>query len=793
MLKKFAKLITNYPKLVLLLIAILTVFIGFGVTKIETRNNYDAELPKDDPIIATNNRLEEVFGEKDIIMIGIKTDDIFNIQTLKKIALISEELKQIEGVIEDQITSLATINNIKGREWGLDVGPFMETVPETIEKINQIRADVQSNSLIYGKLVSTDFSSTVITANIERGYDQAAVYNRVTTIAKKYSGPERIYTNGEPVMHQEIDLGIQRDISILLPFALILVLIGFFISFRSIRGVLLPFSVVILSIIWTMGIMGHVGLAVTVVSSALPMVMVAVASSYGIHVLHRYYEEIRHKSITEAVTETVLKMTPPVLMTGVTSAAGAATLAVFKVMSIREFGIVTAIGILTALILTLTVPPAILMLLKKPSVKPEKINKHLGDRILISFAQLSLKRPGLIAIAVLIIIGTSIVGITKVRIGSDYTDMFPDGHRIKQSFNMFNEYLGGARNLSIMITGKEPDTITDPTLLRQIDDFQRYAEGLEGVGYSNSFADIIKRINRVMNNDDRQYETIPDSQELIAQYLLLYSMSGDPGDFEDIVDYDYQRAKIRITIQTSEQDDHKRLYRELRQYAQTHFDPGVEIEFGGSVMTWLAQIRYIAKGEIENIISAIIIVFLFCLVVFRSLSGGLLSIVPLSIATMITFGLMGFIGIRLEMGTAIITAIAVGVGVDFAIHFISRFKEEFQKNHDVEKATVTTLSTAGKAIIFDMFSNVLGFSVLIFSGFTPVQNFGWLVSLTMITSGFGSLIILPPLFAFFKPKFIWGKNNDIVEQKSEFKQSNELIPVFSTVEDNLELIKQDYK
>lgn len=111
----------------------------------------------------------------------------------------------------------------------------------------------------------------------------------------------------------------------------------------------------------------------------------------------------------------------------------------------------------------------------------------------------------------------------------------------------------------------------------------------------------------------------------------------------------------------------------------------------------------------------------------------------------------------------------------------------------MEKATVTTLSTAGKAIIFDMFSNVLGFSVLIFSGFTPVQNFGWLVSLTMITSGFGSLIILPPLFAFFKPKFIWWKNNDIVEQKSEFKQSNELIPVFSTVEDNLELIKQDYK
>lgn len=366
MLKQFAKLITNYPKLVLVLIAILTVIIGTGITKIETRNNYDSELPKDDPIIATNDRLEEVFGEKDMVMIGLRTDDIFNTQTLQKIALISEELKQVEGVIEDQITSLSTLNNIKGREWGLDVGPFMESVPETIEEINQLRSDVKSNSLIYGKLVSKDFSSTVITANIERGYDQATVYNKVTAIAQKYSEPEKIYTNGEPVMQQEIDLGIQRDVSILLPFALILVLIGFFISFRSIRGVLLPFSVVVLSIIWTMGIMGHVGLKITVVSSALPMVMVAVASSYGIHVLHRYYEEIRDKSITEAVTETILAMTPPVLITGITSAAGSATLAVFKIVSIREFGIVAAMGILTALILTVTVPPALLMLLKKP-------------------------------------------------------------------------------------------------------------------------------------------------------------------------------------------------------------------------------------------------------------------------------------------------------------------------------------------------------------------------------------------------------------------------------------------
>ncbi|NOZ03907.1 MAG: RND family transporter [FCB group bacterium] len=757
MIQQYAKLIIGFPKSVLIVVMFLTIYIGLGISKLQTRNNYDSDLPKDDPIIITNDRLEEVFGEKDVILIGIKADNIFNQQTLRKIALISEELKQVEGVVEDQIISLSTLNNIKGRDWGLDVGPFMGDVPETDEEIDRIRQDVMTNNLIYGKLVSKDLSSTIITANIERGYDQATVYNQVRKITEKYNGPERLYINGEPIIQQEIDLGIQRDISVLLPFALILVLIGFFLSFRNLRGVFLPFIVVVLSIVWTMGIMGWVGLEMTVVSSALPMVMVAVASSYGIHIVHRYYEEIRHKSVAVAVRETIVAMTPPVAMTGITSAAGSATLAVFKVVSIREFGIIAAIGILSALFLTLSVPPALLMLLKKPVRKHKKIRNSFIDRVLMSLGRFTLDKPGIVLIVTLIIIGFSIVGITRIRIGSDITEMFPKKHSIRQSFDMFNDYLGGARYFNVMISGKKPNTITNPALLRQIEDFQRYAEKLEGVGYTNSFADIIKRIHRVMNSDNLEFERIPDSEALIAQYLLLYSMSGDPGDFEDIVDYDYQRAKIRIMIRTSDQDDHKRLYRDLRHYAKTHFDQGVEIEFAGSVMSWLARIQYIVRGEIQNIIMAIVIIFLFCLIVFRSLSGGLLSIVPLSIATMITFGLMGFIGIRLEMGTSIITAIAVGVGVDFAIHFVSRFKEEFPKTGDTEKATVTTLTTTGKAIIFDMFSNILGFSVLIFSGFTPVQNFGWLVSLTMITSGFGSLVILPPLFAAFKPRFIWGK------------------------------------
>ncbi|MFQ6115837.1 MAG: RND family transporter, partial [bacterium] len=365
------------------------------------------------------------------------------------------------------------------------------------------------------------------------------------------------------------------------------------------------------------------------------------------------------------------------------------------------------------------------------------------------------KNKWVLSIAGLMIL-ISMFGIKKIKVGSDFVQMFPKHHRVRETFEMFNEKLGGSRYFNIMIEGKDYDSIKDPRLLQKIVAFQKYAESFEDVGYTSSFADIIQHMNKVMHGDDPQYHRIPDSQELIAQYLLLYSMSGDPGDFDDLVDYDYQRAKIRVMVKTSEQEIHKSLYQAFQNYVDTHFDAGVKNEFGGLLMVWIAQIKYIVTGKIQNIVLAVVIVFLFCAVVFRSLVGGLFSITPLVVATLLTFGLMGFMGIRLDMGTAIITAIAVGIGVDFAIHYISRFKEEIKNSSHLKTSTASTMRSSGKAILYDMMSNILGFVVFIFSGFQPIRYFGWLISLTMLTVGFGTLVILPALFATFNPKFVRG-------------------------------------
>lgn len=750
----FSKFVTSRPWLVLALLLGTTVVLAMGFSKLETRNNQDSELPDDDPIVETNDRLDAVFGDKTIVLLAIESDDVFTPSTLAKVDSISEALRDVSGVINDEVTSLTTVNNITGREWGLEVGTFIEEVPTTEAEIQRLRQDVRENPLIYGQLVSKDETLTLVQANVREGYDQEATHADAYALAEKYTGPEKVYVAGDAIQPQEIDKGVQEDMAMLLPLVLGLILVGFYISFGTVRGVLLPFSVAALSVVWTMGAMGLIGFPITVVSSTIPILLVAVSSSYGIHVVHRYYEEALHGDREEATRKATKKIGPAVVMTGLTSALGSATLIIFRVTSIREFGMIAAIGVLFTLVLTMTLIPAVLALLKKQAPKRSHDGSGAFDRILSAMGRFAIQRRYTVIAASVVLLVVSAVGVSQIRVGNDFVEYFPEDHRLRTTFETLNDKLGGARFIDVMIDGGEEDAVKNPELLKDIRQFQEFATSHEEVGRTNSFVNVIRRIHQVMQGGGEEHYAVPDSRDLVAQYLLLYSMSGDPADFADLVDYDYQRAKVRIMLTTSDQEDHERIYNALQDYAGEHFEGPVRAEFGGDVMFWLAQIKYIVQGKILNIVLALAVVLLLCMIAFRSFSAGLLSVAPLAVSTLMTFGLMGFIGIRLETGTAIITAIAVGIGVDFALHFLARFRQEMEDEGDVQASTVLTMRSAGKAISYDVLSNVIGFCAFIFSGFLPVQYFGWLISLTMITVGLSTFLLMPALISVFRPSFL---------------------------------------
>jgi uncharacterized protein len=756
-MKRFYRIVTERPILALAVVLLATAYVGSGVRFLETVNNQDSELPKSDPIVRTNDRLKAVFGDKADLLIGIEADDIFTPGTLRKVAEISERLKAVEGIIEDEVVSLTAVNNIEGHEWGLEVGPVVEDVPETSEAIARLKAAVRANELLNGKLVSEDGTLTLIRASVEKGHNQELTHRQVFALVQAFSGPERIHVAGDAVQPEEVDLGIQSDLQLLLPVVLVMTLVGFYLCFGTWRGVWLPFSVVVLSVLWTMGLTGHVGLPLTVVSSAVPILMVAISSSYGIHVLHHYYEAIRLEE-PQPVRAGLEKVTPAIVMVGIVSALGSASLLTFPVTSIRQFGVITTMGALAAAFVSLTYAPAMLALLKPGQMRAAQ--STAADDRLAGLARFSVRHRKAVLTGAAVVFAIALVGISHIEIGTDIVKYFPPEHRLRAAAQAFNARLGGARRVDVMVEGVAPDAIKDPELLRRIQRFQEHAERLPGVGTTSSFADIVRRLHQEMNEGNPVYHVIPESRALIAQYLLLYSMSGDPADFAEIVDYDYQRTKIRIMLTTSQQSEHRHVYEALRTYAAAEFGPGVTVEFGGDVMFWLAQIHHIAVGKVYNILTGIAFVLLFCGLTFRSVTAGFFGILPLVVATTLTFGVMGFVGIRLEAATAIITSIAVGVGVDFALHYLMNFRQELRHdraNADIEEIAMRVFVTGGKPILFDMIANILGFSVLVFSGFLPIRYFGWLISLTLLTVGIATLVLMPALIAVFRPRFLVGR------------------------------------
>ncbi|MFW5850925.1 MAG: efflux RND transporter permease subunit [Bacteroidota bacterium] len=753
-MKKIIDFIIRKPWFILSIVIIITGIFGYGLTKLETQNTWESELPKYDPKVVTKERIEEIFGKKDILLIGIETDNVFTHATLTKIKALEEDIKAIKGVIPDEVVSIVSVNNITGSNDGLDVGMFMQNIPQDEKSLHKLKESAIHNEMLVDRIISQDASFTAIVAHIEEGYKEEYIYDEVSALLQKYSGSEHIYMTGDPIQQKEIDYGIKGDLQHLLPLALLILLGIYLFAFRTKTGVILPIIVVVLSIVWTMGFMGLAGYKMTVVSSTIPILMLVISGSYGLHFMAKFYILYAHE--TDVITPRKLAtqlMFRPIMLTGITSAIGLFTLVVFKVKSIQELGIIASVGVLLTFIISIFFISSLLWLLRNKNIrKSPLVHNVVLNTLLVRIGNFSLKNTKAILIFAGIAFLISLYGISQVGIGNDFVGYFPEDHSLRITYDKFNDKLGGARYIDIMFEGIESDAVKQPDFLKEVDDILSFAHTYHFVGNSFSVVDVVKRMNKELHDGNEDFNTIPKSQNEIAQYLFLYSMSGNPGDFNALIDYDYQRTKVRMMLTSSDQEDHKEFYNALMNYAHSHCEH-VSIELGGEVMFWLAQVDYIVKGKIQNIILAICVIFLICSLVFRSFKYGFVSIVPLTIASLFTFGIMGFIGLRLETATAIITSIGIGIGIDFAIHYITALRREMRALNDFPAAVQQVMLTSGKSIFLDVLTNMFGFIVFLFSGFIPVQQIGWLISLTMLGACLGSLCMFPAMFKLFKVKF----------------------------------------
>jgi len=736
-----------------IIVASVAVTIGFStlLSKLEIDPELKNYFPKSMTSMVNTDRIEEVFGNQDLVMIIFETGDVLSEETLKRVKKIEKEFGQVEGV--DRTTSVFGSNHIYGEDGVMYVEPTIVRIPRNEEQREELRELIRNNDLVYKVMVSDDFKATSVVLTLNDDTPENEIFAEIYSILETIPGNEKVHFGGLPYLRQAIDKDIKRDGLILIPIALILMLIFLYLVFREWRGVWLPFMVVVMSALLGISLIPILGWKFYIITLLVPVLLIAVANDYGIHMIARYQEldkEGDDSSMEDLAAKITRSLWKPILLTGITTIAGISALWAHTMIPARQMALVASVGILFAIFFSLVLLPALLSLLKRREVKAplrERKRDHNWN-LLGRFAFFVVRRSRSIPIAALGITLLFSIGIIFLRVDSNEENFFPEKHDVKKAAKIINSKFGGSENISIMFKGD----MLDPAILKRMEGYREEMEKIDAVDLTISFSGVIREISKALNDPGEPlYDIIPPSREAVAQYMELYNMNGDPEELEQLVDFNYEYAHMMIRINDANNETVNGIIEKLEKYQAE--DPSITAIGGnGYIRSELANI--VLKGTYRSLGIAMLVIFILLSIIFRSLLAGLLGIIPLSVSVLVLFGLMGITGIKLDVATALLSSVMIGVGVDYTIHFLWRFREERQLDRLPKEAVITTINTTGRGIIFNALSVIVGFLVLIISSFTPIRFFGVLVVVSIFSCLAGALIILPAMVLRFRFKFL---------------------------------------
>lgn len=754
-LKKWATFVTLHQKVVFTITLLITLFSVVGMFRLTVHNNYEADLPSNHPIVQTNNAVKEFFGNEAKTVIGIVADDgdLLTTERLGVVRDIEEIARRLPGSL--RVTGLGVTPTIYGewivvdgeREWIVVTEPHLAHIPETPEKMDAFKTRVR-NDRNFRSLVDPDFTCILVLVETKNSYEiQQPLNEQLNELVRTKSHDGiRIVRTGDLVLNYETDLGIERQVQRYIVVSLIVTLIVVYAAFRMvIAGALLPLLLIALGNCWTLGVIGWTGRPLNVVTHAIPILLIAMAVSYVIRMItaveHAALDTTKERQTI--VANAIVASGDDIVKTGVTAAFGAVTLFTFPVKAIREFGCFFGVGI--GLLATLVLGPfaSALTLTRERRYRGRTgAVVSIGMR-LIPICRFAIKRPRIvlaIAGAVLLFAGA---GILQLKVGVSWREFFPRDHEVPRTADLLNERLGYSYSMIMVVDTGKKSGVTDPAMLTGTELLiKAIRQKRSDIGEVRVMTDVIRHVNRVFHEDDPAYDVLPESQEANAEILLASSLATSPGDFSGLVDPERRRVKVTLFLNSYDIEDVREIYELAQKLGPQYLPPSARLSFGGPAMLWVAQTQCVVQGKVQNITFSIATVAIFGIGIFGILLG-LLSVIPLAAGTFTTFGIMGWLGIRLNMATSIVTSMAVGFGVDAAFHFLHFFTDpKLPKNYPLEGRMTYAVVMSGRAIVVDTTANAAGFLVFLLSDFSPVRNLGWLVALNLVLSCIGIIIII---------------------------------------------------
>ena len=755
--------VTSRPRTMLVVALVVVAVAASGLTRLVKDTSVKAFIPADHPALLADEKAEAVFGLSDSIAVAVTASDgdIFSPDSLAVVADLTDSISLLPNVRPDRVVSLATESSIAGSGGALDVVPYIDRDAGMALDTQDTRQRFLAMPPHIETLVSRDGSSAIILAELADSdlADQTYV-DVLALIDTAELGAHTVQVAGPGAVSGYLSRYIDEDARKLQPLVFVLVFGFIFLAFRRVAALPGPLFVVVAAAGGALGLMAWQDVPYYAITNALPVIIVAISVADAIHILSAYFQLRSQDPSAETrdlVVRAMVTMARPITLTTITTIAGFVGIGVASIMPpITAFAWYAATGVALAWLFSIIVLPSVLVLLRlgpSPAFEHWTRNRPSGlGRLLAHIGAFSAARYGLVLSVFALVSVIAAIGAMQLQVDRSQVDNFAPGEPIRIADEMINDSFAGTTFLDVIVETRDEEGLLDPDNMRKVVALQDHFEALPGVRKTLSIADYLGMLHHAIEERPigaEGHRQLPTQEDSIAQYLLLYEMAGDPTDFEEEIDYEYRTALVRGILDTPYYSESRETVLALQRYVDDEFnDDTITATLAGDVTISYHWMSRLEQSHFTGVALSLALVLATSIFVFRSVSAGVIAVIPVSFAVLTLYSVMGYAGIYLEPATSMFAAIALGVGVDFGIHLVEKLKLAHAEHAaDTSAAVDSALPPVARACFFNSTALALGFSVLMVSSLPTLQRFGGLVTVAALTSYVAALVIVPALFA----------------------------------------------
>jgi len=765
----------DHPWIVILILTASCLFAAFQIPSLKQDPSMEGLMVENDPARLVYQDTRETFGSDQISIVFVRDRDLFTPKKLRKLEKLVFALEDLPGVTT--VESLFSVTNFKNEDGMISSNPLIDSIPESVDEARQILKDALENPLIANNLISSDGQATSINLFIEPEENNPEFYQNlaesVTMLLEPLKSDFSIINQiGNPYLRTQISGMMKRDMKKLIPLSVIVLFLALMLTTRSISGAILPMLTAGISVLLTAGFMSIAQISVNILTIIVPSLIIVIGSTEDIHLLSEYFEGVKMKgSRNLAIHFMISKMGTVILVTSITTFLGFLSICINNITILRQFGMAASFGLFVNPIVTCLAAPVYLRFFG-PVKKTREASGHspFCDRTADKIAHLVSDRKRTVLWIVLGLSGIIGAFSINVRLDNGIVGLFKKDSSVVRRISEMSQELPGAQTFFIRVEGGYEGLFKDPKNLAEIAAIQEFIKEKDAFDFSVSLVDMIKLIHREMSGGDPASYTLPPTAEKVSQYLLFV----DDETLERYVTPDFSEMNILVRHNLNSSHQQKKAIGELKKFIDSTLNTHFKYELTGDSILTLSAVDSIAEGQVKSIILLLLIIFVIMSVMFLNMKAGFLSLIPNVIPVAVNFGLMGIFSIPLNVGTAMVAVIAIGISVDDTIHFMTRYNAEMHKAKDQEQALRVCLKTELQPVFSTSMALALGFIVLTCSNFVAIIHFGILSAIVMLVAFLNDILITPILLSSTRLLTLWdilslNLRKEVIEQSEFFR------------------------